>query len=135
MTYLLDTNAVSALIRRVPSVLRRFDLYRHGPRCVISTITLGELLYGIERLPAGKKRDLLAREVADCLAEITCVSIPEPAGRHYSRLRVEAESRGMVMGENDLWIAATAIAMDVTLVAADDDFSHCVGLRLEDWTK
>ncbi len=39
------------------------------------------------------------------------------------------------MGDNDLWIAATALALDATFVTTDDDFAQCQGLRIENWTK
>ena len=39
------------------------------------------------------------------------------------------------MDENDLWIAATALALGATLVTRDSDFSGTPGLVIEDWTK
>ena len=47
-----------------------------------------------------------------------------------------AEQQGTPLSENDLWIAATARALDAILVTADSDFQRITGfgLQLEDWT-
>jgi len=132
VTLLLDTTTVSALLRRVPGVVRRIDVYLHGPQLAICVNTRGELLYGFERLPAGRKRESLAKELEVCFSQIPCVPTPETAGDQYARLRHEADSRGTPMGHNDLWIAATALALDATLVTTDSDFAQCQGLRIED---
>lgn len=50
-------------------------------------------------------------------------------------LKWQSARRGIAMSENDLWIAATALGVDATLVAADRDFGRLPGLRVEDWTQ
>jgi toxin FitB len=56
MTWLLDTNIVSELTRPLPDENCVAWLEAHAEDCVISTITLSELRYGIDRLPEGKKK-------------------------------------------------------------------------------
>lgn len=56
MTWLLDTNIVSELTRPQPDPNCVAWLEAHAENCVISTITLAELRYGIERLAGGKKK-------------------------------------------------------------------------------
>ena len=58
----LDTNVLSELIRRDPDdgVLRWMDSL-NATTIATTAITAAELLYGIARLPAGRRRDLLAR--------------------------------------------------------------------------
>jgi predicted nucleic acid-binding protein len=38
------------------------------------------------------------------------------------------------LDENDLWIAATAVALDAVLVSRDSDFQQIEGLKVDDWT-
>ena len=50
-------------------------------------------------------------------------------------IRADLETRGVVIGGNDLWIAATALAHGATLVTNNTaEFSRVPGLQLEDWT-
>jgi len=64
MNWLLDTNVVSELNKPNPSAALWAWLERHRGECFLSTITLSELKYGIERLPEGKRKSELAREFA-----------------------------------------------------------------------
>jgi tRNA(fMet)-specific endonuclease VapC len=50
------------------------------------------------------------------------------AGDHYSRVKHLRQKQGRPMGENDLWIAATARALSATLVTRDQDFDNIDGL-------
>jgi predicted nucleic acid-binding protein len=43
-------------------------------------------------------------------------------------------NRGLVLDENDLWIAATAFALDAVLLTRDSDFQQIEGLSVSDWT-
>jgi len=64
MRYLLDSNVVSepAKAKPDPSVIAWLDA--HERECAVSTITLAELRYGIERMPEGKRRRQLERDFA-----------------------------------------------------------------------
>ena len=62
------------------------------------------------------------------LAAFYCETVPERAGDIYARIKSARRQRGLTLDENDLWIAATAIALDATLVSRDTDFSGIDGL-------
>lgn len=58
----------------------------------------------------------------------------DEAARHYGEIRATLETKGRLIGPNDLLIAATALAGDLTLVTHNTaEFSRVPGLRLEDW--
>lgn len=128
--YLLDTNIVSSFIRHpVGAVNARID--RHGPdSVVVNPIVAGELYFG-----AIKRADARLIERIDVvLASIACVAIEVPADRCYASVRADLERKGTPIGSNDLWIAAHALSLDLTLVTANiDEFSRVEGLRVENW--
>jgi len=62
MNWLLDTNIISELNKGNPSAALLAWLEAHRGECFLSTITLSELRYGIERLPGGKRKSELERE-------------------------------------------------------------------------
>lgn len=62
--------------------------------------------------------------------------VPKEAADYYASLKKHAEQQGTPLSENDLWIAATAMAFNAILVTADSDFQQIAGfgLQVEDWT-
>ena len=95
-----------------------------GPDDNVSTcvITRGEVLFGIERLAAGRRRTELEDKANRLFTVIPCEAIPVAAGDRYASLKREQQRRGLPLDENDLWIAATALALNATLVSSDGDF-------------
>jgi toxin FitB len=62
MRYVLDTNIVSEASKPAPDVRCLAWLSRHAADCCLTTITLAEMCFGVERLPDGKRRRELARK-------------------------------------------------------------------------
>ena len=61
------------------------------------------------------------------------VLVPD-VGEHYGDIRATLERAGTPIGNNDLWIAAHARALDVTLISNNtSEFERVPGLRLENW--
>lgn len=120
MRYLVDTCCISELIkpRPDPGVQRWFseheelDLY-------LSVITLGELRYGIDRLPESARKEKLRKWVEDELEERfrdRVLSIGSHVARRWGRLRASLEAEGRPHPVLDLCIAATALEHDLTVV-------------------
>ena len=131
--YLLDTNAVSAVMADHAKVKARLAL-RLGP-IVTCAIVRGEIKYGLERLPLGKRRANLEAKAAVVFAALPVEPITSAAGDIYGTIRRSLELKGQNSGDNDLWIAAAALSLGATLVSNDQGFSHIPGLIVEDWTK
>jgi len=134
MIYLLDTNGVSDAIREHPKLDARLAVVPATDQLATSTIVRGEILFGIERLPAGKRRDDLTVKAQQVLARMVCHAVTEPAADHYARIKRDCQLKGLPLDTNDLWIAATAILLDAVLVTRDVDFRNVDRLRTEDWT-
>src|SRR5690349_6124834 len=111
MTHLLDTTTFSALMRRDARVRSRIAGLPANDEIVICTVTRGEVLYGIARLPPGRRRNSLAAEAAHLFRQFPCLAIPEAAADRYAGVKRDAERHGVSLDENDLWIAATALCV------------------------
>jgi len=134
MTFLLDTNAFSDLMREHPQVDARLASVSSTEQVVICSVIRGEIRYGIERLPQGKRRQELEAKAANLFAIIPCEPVPEAAGDHYATVKLRRQREGLALDENDLWIAATALSLSAALVSRDNDFQQIDGLTVEDWT-
>ena len=56
--------------------------------------------------------------------------------RAYGEIRARLEERGRLIGNNDLWIGAHAMALDVTLATNNQrEFKRIAGLSVENWAK
>ncbi len=134
MIFLLDTNAFSDLMRDHPKVDARLTSLAATDQVVICAVVRGEIRYGIERLPKSKRRQALEAKAATLFAVIPCEPVPEAAGDHYASVKLSRQQKGLMLDENDLWIAATALALGAVLVSRDSDFQQISGLTVEDWT-
>jgi tRNA(fMet)-specific endonuclease VapC len=100
----------------------------------IASVTLHEALYGVERLPAGKRKDLLAAYMRDVVAKVSVLPYDGAAAECHARLRARLEAIGRPMPYADGQIAAIAVVHALTLVTANvRDFRRVEGLRVEDW--
>jgi predicted nucleic acid-binding protein len=99
-------------------------------RVVTCTIVRGEILFGIARLPLGKRRTELEETGQQFLAAIRCEPVPERAGDFYAAVKLARQQGGLTLDENDLWVAATTLALGATLVTRDSDFGRIEGLTV-----
>ena len=130
MRYLLDTNAVSQLIRRPGGRVAQRVAELEPGSFAINVIVAAELRYGAER--RGSSR--LTRQLEAVLSAIDVLPIEEPVARHYGEIRSELERSGRPIGSNDLLIAAHARALGLTLVTNNvGEFERVSGLPVEDW--
>jgi tRNA(fMet)-specific endonuclease VapC len=129
--YLLDTNICIYIRQKRPDeVLRRFQKLRPG-EAVLSVITYGELLYGAAK--SAQRREALER-LRELIHLLPALSLPDTAAEAYGKIRAELESKGQMIGNNDLWIAAHAITAGLTLVTNNErEFRRVPGLKIQNW--
>ena len=135
MTYVLDTNAVSALMRGDEAVVRR--LATHAPADVtIPQPVIAEIAYGIERLPRSRRRRLLQSRFDLVCSEISRTAWTDTVSQAYGRIKATLERRGTRIEDFDAAIAAHALAAGATLVTANlDHMARIPGLKVVDWTQ
>jgi len=130
--YCLDTDVLSALLRRDPplKLVRRLATLPPAEQCT-TAITMGELLYGVVRRASPA---LSARVEALILSAGLVLPFDEPAARTYGSLRAELEGAGRRLAEPDLRIASIALSRDATLVTGNvRHFARVPELRVENW--
>lgn len=129
MTYLLDTNIISAHLRRPVGLQHRF--IQHGGRIAVSTIVLAELYAWAFGKPDPWP---LLETIEECLEDITILDFDAASAREFGRLRVELRRQGIIVSPPDLMIASTAFAHDLIVVTDNTrHFEVIPDLRLENW--
>ena len=131
LRYLLDTNIVIYVIKRRPiASLQLFN--EQAGHMAISSITLAELLHGVEKSNA-PARSLAA--VEDFCSRLELLPYGPKAAQHYGSIRAALEKRGQPIGVNDLHIAAHARSEGLTLVSNNlREFERVEALQLANWT-
>jgi len=131
--YMLDTDISSYIMKRSnDAVLTRLQKLPVDAVC-ISVITKSELLFGVEVSPR-HQQDHAALE--EYLRHVEVLDFPDEAALHYARIRAALKARGAMIGANDLFIAAHARSLRLTLVTNNsDEFSRVQDLNIENWTK
>ena len=129
--YLLDTNICIYIRQRRPEeVLRRFHKLRPG-EAALSVITYGELLYGAAK--SSQRAEALER-LRELVLFLPALALPASAAETYGTIRAGLEQKGERIGNNDLWIAAHALASGFTLVTNNEkEFRRVPGLRIQNW--
>ncbi len=130
---ILDTNIVSYWMRGDEVILNK--LKTHKPSDLsISTITLAEILYGIEKSPVKKK--LRNDRIAAICSQLDIYPFDQDAAREYAIIRSYLEKKGTSISERDLQIASIAVAKQFRLITHHTkEFSRVPKLIVEDWKK
>ena len=134
MTYVLDTNAVSALMKGSAAVVERLAATAPAEVAVPQPV-LAEIAYGIERLARSKRRVALQARFDLLCSELPRADWTDTVSQMYGRVKASLERRGTRIEDFDAAIAAHALAFDATLVTADvDHMTRVPGLRVENWS-
>lgn len=102
---------------------------------MISPITHGELQFGLEKIRDTPGFDAALRAFARLTEMIPVVTPGEATAAHYAAFRAKLQRAGLIIGNNDLWIAAHAKALDVILVTNNTrEFDRLKpALTIENW--
>ena len=130
--YMLDTDTCSYVMKRSNDVvLTRLQDVPVSDVC-ISVITKSELLFGVELSPR-RGQDEVALNAF--LGYVEVLDFPDKAASDYAKIRADLKTRGTMIGANDLFIAAHARSLGLTLVTNNtDEFRRVQNLTIENWT-
>ena len=138
MRYLLDTCVISELVAREPDpgVVRWVDNVDEET-LFLSSITIGEIKKGIEKLIASNRRKVLAEWLEDeLLVRFTDKVLPIDTAVMlvWGKLVADLEKQGKPMPAIDSLLAATALQGGLTLVTRNEvDFAHCSTAVVNPW--
>ena len=130
---MLDTNICIYIAKhQPPKVKAHFDRLKPG-QLVMSAITYGELYYGASK---SNQRARALTLIEELVQDIPVEDLNSMAAKAYGEIRASLEKQGRLIGNNDLWIGAHAMALDVTLATNNErEFKRIPGLSVENWTK
>jgi len=132
LKYMLDTNIVIYTIKNKPQEVRETFKRYDGQMC-ISTVTLGELIYGAERSTQPEKNMEVVEGMA---ARLEVLPFGSNDAAHFGQLRAELVSSGKTIGPYDMMIAGHARSNGLILVTNNGkEFNRVPGLRVENWVK
>ena len=135
MIYVLDTNAVSALMKANAAFVERLASHAPGDIAIPQPV-IAEIAFGIERLPRSKRRKTLQSRFDLLCAEIPRTEWTDAVSQAYGRIKAALERRGTRIEDFDAAIAAHALASGATLVTANlEHMARVPGLQIEDWSR
>ena len=131
MKYLLDTNICIYLIKRKPEPVFKKLIHQDVSNIGISSITLSELEYGVEK-SFHKEQNKLA--LAEFLAPLNVLPYDDNIASTYGKIRAFLEREGIMIGPLDMLIGAHALSMKAILVTNNHrEFERIPGLKVENW--
>jgi tRNA(fMet)-specific endonuclease VapC len=128
--YVLDTNALSALMKGDEAFLSRLAEQDRTDVAVPQPV-LAEIAYGLERLPRSKRRTELTRRFEHLRAELTRATWTDDVSDAFGTIKQTLERQGQRIEDFDVAIAAQALGHGAVLVTADR--AHMARLKVEDW--
>jgi tRNA(fMet)-specific endonuclease VapC len=132
LKYLLDTNIVIYTMKNRPHQVKRRFQQHHG-QMGISTVTLGELVFGAEHSQEVERN---LADIEAMAARLEVVPFDKNAAYHFGQIRAELYRRGHPIGPYDMMIAGQARAIGLILVTNNvKEFERVQGLLLEDWSE
>ena len=125
--YLLDTSIIIALFDEDEKVISQVN---QAQEVYLPAIVIGELYYGAYY---SKREEENVRKIDNLRTEVSILDCDDSTAKIYGQVKTQLRRKGRPIPENDLWIAATALQYDLTLVARDGHFENIDGLELEKW--
>lgn len=100
----------------------------------LSMITVSELLHGVHRAGEAGRRARRSAFVEAVLDGFPLLAVDLPTARLHAELWAELASSGRMIGAHDLWLAAAAVAHDLSLATLNvRELERVPGLNVEDW--
>ena len=130
--YLLDTNVISHIMQgRDAKLLAKLSKLPIG-QAAISSVTLAEIEYGIQRRGSPTQ---LRNALTHVMLHMDVLPWDALAATCYGELCSSLETQGINLSDFDMMIAAHAVALKITLVSRDKAFAHIPKqrLKLEVW--
>jgi tRNA(fMet)-specific endonuclease VapC len=134
--YLLDTNALSELMRERPNPGLETRLTRHRRSCAIPAPVIDELQFGVSRMPPGERQQMYQQWLEALMLDFPIVPLDGLCAQWHGRERARLTTLGRPPPLYDGLIASIAVVNELVLVTHNTvDFERFDGIRLQDWYK
>ena len=130
MTYLVDANVLSEATKPAPAARALDWLRRHEPVIVVDPIIVGEVRFGILKLPAGKNRRRMEQWFAQVVVTLRCLPWDRTTGLRWAELVADMRTIGRAMPIKDSMIAATALVHGLTVSTRNVRDFRVAGVRV-----
>ena len=131
--YLFDTDSITNILKKKPSEKMRARIRTVSKsQSHISTVTLGEIVYGAFKSsnPGIHLKNL--RQIL--LPMVNLVTFDSRAAYYYGKIRASLESGGTVIAHADIQIASIALGYNLTVITGNTrHFSRIQDLKVENW--
>lgn len=131
MNYLLDTCVISDFFKKIPSVVKHFELI--SPEQIhISSLTVMEIEYGL-RLNLEREKKIRPLWTA-LMKHIHVISYSPQCAVASASIRADLKNIGLSIGPYDALIAGTSLAHNMVMVTSNmDEFKRIPDITVEDW--
>lgn len=131
MKFMLDTNICIYIIKKKPARVLRHLKRTPVSEIGISSITLSELEYGVEK---SERKEQNRFALAQFIVPLQIIPYDDIAARYYGEIRSTLEREGQLIGPLDMLIAAHAKSLNSILITNNEiEFKRVAGLKLRNW--
>lgn len=123
----VDTNAVIAYREGISEI---YTLIDEADVIILPVTVLGELLYGALNSAKTEKNEQIIQKFA---AYSLVMQVDEAVAVRYAKVRNSLKKKGTPIPENDIWIAAACLELEVPLLSRDGHFNFVDGLKVINW--
>jgi len=131
--YLVDTDIIIYWLKDTyPQIKKKIEKIEDG--CIfISSITVAELYFGAYN---SSKLDDNLKLISELISEINILNFDPKSGEQFGKIKADLKNKGKMLNDSDLFIAATAISNNLTLVTNNEKhFQRIENLTIKNWTK
>jgi len=129
--YFIDSNTYIYFDKNTSQTLTAKLLSISPVNLMIPSMVAAELRYGVEK---SAKREYNSDRLERFLSLYEIAPFDEESSKCYAKIRADLERRGMLIGANDLVIAATVLSKNGILITRNaDEFSRIADLKIENW--
>lgn len=125
----VDTNAVIAYREGISEVCTLID---ETDVIILPVTVLGELLYGALNSAKVKTNE---HDILKFASHSLVMQVDEAVAARYANVRFNLKKNGTPIPENDIWIAAACLELEVPLLNQDGHFNFVDGLKVINWDK
>lgn len=132
MSYLVDANVLSEATKPSPEPKVLEWLRANEAELAVDPIILGEIRFGIDRMPPGQRRKRLELWFAEGIENLVCLPIDAATGIRWAKLLAQLRATGRAMPFKDSLIAAAALAYGLTVATRNTRDFQQAGLKVID---